>query len=269
MVRALIRRGHSVVAIDRHFAPDWGLCNGVTIVELNVWDFEGLGKSLGGCDGLIHLAAIPGPGRQHDIEVHNNNVVGSYNAMRAAVEVGIARVCQASSVNSIGAAFSRAPRFDYFPVDTGHPSYNEDPYSLSKWICEQQADSIARRYDISLTSLRIHMVASSEEAARSLTKANPELGIKHLWGWTSLWSAAAACCLAVESYDRGHRVLFVVSPRHVGQGSAEELIQGYYPDVTLRRPIEGDDGFFDCSDAERLLGWRHDDFVVTVDNQRG
>ena len=76
--------------------------------------------------------------------VHNNNVVSSYNALRAAATAGVRRVCQASSVNAIGGRFSRwPPRYDYFPVDEQHPTYAEDPYSLSKWICEQQADAIA------------------------------------------------------------------------------------------------------------------------------
>ncbi len=61
-----------------------------------------------------------------------NNVVGSYNALRAAAEHGITRICQASSVNAIGLSYSRTPRFDYFPIDEAHPNYSEDPYSLSQ-----------------------------------------------------------------------------------------------------------------------------------------
>ena len=88
------------------------------------------------------MAAIPAPGHHPDHEVHNNNVMGSYNALRAAVEVGIQRVCQASSVNATGLAYSRWPHFDYFPLDEEHPTYNEDPYSLSKWICEEQGQLV-------------------------------------------------------------------------------------------------------------------------------
>src|SRR6202011_523388 len=106
---------------------------------------------------------------QHaDYVVHNNNVAGSYNVLSAAARLGITRVCQASSINATGGAFSRRPRYDYFPLDEVHPTYNEDPYSLSKWICEQQGDSFARRYEhMSIASLRFHWVIEDRAAARN------------------------------------------------------------------------------------------------------
>ena len=48
---------------------------------------------------MVHMAAIPAPFYLPDDVVHNNNVVGSYNAMRAAIEQGIRKICQASSVS--------------------------------------------------------------------------------------------------------------------------------------------------------------------------
>ena len=59
--------------------------------------------TLQGCDALVHLAAYPSPGGHPDYEVHNNNVVGSYNALSAAARLCIKRVCQASSINATGA----------------------------------------------------------------------------------------------------------------------------------------------------------------------
>jgi hypothetical protein len=45
--------------------------------------------------------------------------------LSAAATLGIQRVCSASSINAIGGAFSRAPRYDYFPIDEQHPTYVE------------------------------------------------------------------------------------------------------------------------------------------------
>ncbi len=50
-------------------------------------------------------------------------------------------------MNAIGGAFSQSPKYDYFPLDEQHPTYAEDPYSLSKWVLEQQADAFACRYE--------------------------------------------------------------------------------------------------------------------------
>ena len=113
----LLRRGDSVVSIDRA-APAEAEAN-LRFVEADIADYEALVKAFAGCEALIHMAAIPSPMRHADHIIHNNNVVGSYNALRAAVENGIMRICQASSVNAIGLSFSRAAHFDYFPVTRG------------------------------------------------------------------------------------------------------------------------------------------------------
>ena len=120
-----LAQGHGIVSIDR-VAPTEPL-NGVSYIQADAADYDALVAAFAGCGAMIHMAAIPSPGRHPDHIVHNNNVVGSYNALRAAAENGIMRICQASSVNAIGQAYSRVPRHDYFPIDEDHPNYAEDP----------------------------------------------------------------------------------------------------------------------------------------------
>src|ERR687886_2580882 len=181
VVELALAGGHEVVSIDT--APPKERGSGATFVAADVTRYEQVEQALRGCDALVHLAAIRSPIGRPDYEVHNTNVVASYNALSAAARLGIRRVCQASSVNATGAAFSRWPRYDYFPLDEQHPTYNEDPYSLSKWICEQQADSFARRYEgMTIASLRFHGVVP-ERPTRS--REDPRnMAAKHLWGYT-------------------------------------------------------------------------------------
>ena len=154
------------------------------------------------------------------------------------------QICQASSVNAIGGAYSRKPRFDYFPLDEDHPSFNEDPYSLSKWICEQQAASIARRYDsLLIASLRLHMCVEDRDRALEAAAAKPETAARDLWGYTSLTSAAGACLLAIGAGYTGHEVFLIVAPDHVGPAPAMELAAAHYPDVPLRRARARRKGF--------------------------
>jgi UDP-glucose 4-epimerase len=191
--------------------------------------------------------------------VHNTNVVGSYNALSAAAKLGIRRVCQASSVNATGAAFSRRPRYDYFPLDEQHPTYNEDPYSLSKWICEQQADSFARRHEtMAIASLRFHLVVSDRAAAARRRSEINEVLVKHLWGYTSLDAAARACLLGLTAPLEGHEALYIVAPDTMMDAPSLELKEHFFPDVPVRGNLDGRRGFFDCAKAERVLGWRHD-----------
>ena len=269
VVDMLLSRGYSVVAIDRATSESQPSHEGMDIVAADLTDYRAICHALEGCGALIHLAAIPGPRRESDVEVHNNNVVASYNAMRAAIEVGIERICQASSINAIGAAFSRAPRYDYLPVDEAHPTYNEDPYSLSKWVSEQQAASLSRRFEtVSITSLRLHLVAADEVEARAFTTRNEAMAARHLWGWTASSAAAEACLLALDRALPGDHVYNIVAPRQVGPAPTGELLIRYYPDVSVRRALAGDDGLIDCAAAERELGWRHDAYVSVETNRK-
>ena len=105
-----LRQGHELVCVDQAPAPAELQHDGVTFIQSDMAHYEVLVDAFVGCEALIHMAAIPSPGRHPDHVIHNNNVVGSYNAMRAAAEHGIMRICQASSVNAIGHAFSRKAR---------------------------------------------------------------------------------------------------------------------------------------------------------------
>lgn len=252
-----LAEGHSVVSIDRAPPPDRAP-PGIAFVQADTTAYAEIARALRGCDALVHLAAITSPRHHPDHEVHNANVASSYNALRAAAEVGIARVCQASSINAIGGVFSRQPRYDYFPLDERHPCYAEDPYGLSKWICEQQADAIARCHaGIRIASLRLHWVAPDQAAmVRSVAELS-DLHIKQLWGYTRLSASARACLLALTASFSGHEVLYVVAPRTLADLPSLELRQRHYPDVPLRGDLSGHRGFFDCSKAERLLGWQH------------
>ena len=80
----------------------------------------------------------------------------SYNAPQAAASAGIDTIVLASSINAIGGAY---PAVD--PAMTGsrwteqHPTYSEDPYSLSKWVAEVQAQAFVRRVpEMSVVALR-------------------------------------------------------------------------------------------------------------------
>jgi nucleoside-diphosphate-sugar epimerase len=266
------RRGKTIVAIDSVTPPD-NLASGqsgsgqsgsgqVVWVQADMKDYDAVTKAFDGCDALVHLAAVARPGILEDSFVHANNVVSSYNALRAAAEVGITRICQASSVNAIGVAWSRWPHYDYFPLDESHSCYAEDPYSLSKWICEQQADAVARRYStLSIASFRLHLVVPGREDAVAAYKgASDDVVIKNLWGYTSLAATAGACYLALEEDLSGHEVFQIVAGDQVGGLPSMELAARNYPGVPWRREPGGNEGFFDCSKAAQLLGWRHQDW---------
>lgn len=257
VVDLLVSTGHSVVAIDRLEATT--SVPGSLTVQLDVTDYSGLERAFDGCDALIHLAAINGPGRDPDEVVHNNNVVSSYNALRAAAGVGVRRVCLASSINAIGGRFSRWPQYDYFPLDEEHPAYPEDSYSLSKWVGEQQADSIARRYDgMSIASLRLHGVVASRAETLHWVDTLDKIAEKQLWGYTGWEAAVRAFVLGVTAPFAGHEVFYIVAPETMVDTPSLELKERHYPGVEVRGDLTGNLGFFDCRKAREMLGWSHE-----------
>ena len=261
IVKMALEQGHEVVCIDRVNSAEVVENERVFQVQAELSEYDALVNALKGCDGLIHMAAIPAPGRHPDHEVHNNNVVGSYNALRAAAEVGIQRVCQASSVNATGLAYSRWPRFDYFPLDEEHPTYNEDPYSLSKWICEEQGNSFARRYEnMVIASMRFHWVVPERAtAAQAKGYSQTNAAAKNLWAYTRFDAAARACLLSLSADLKGHEVFYIAAPDTVTDVPSLELKQKFFPDVPVRGDLSGYKSFFNSSKAERLLGWKHDE----------
>jgi nucleoside-diphosphate-sugar epimerase len=170
-------------------------------------------------------------------DLHNANVSGCYVALRACAELGINRISFASSVNAIGLEFSRRSTFDYFPLDHKHKTYAEDPYSLSKWECEQQCDSFVRRYEsMRIASFRMHEVAPVAELERD-EKTDKMV----LWSHSDPTAVARACLLGItvekDDWKTGHEIFYIVSPKNVSYKTRgekltnTELAQRYYPNV--------------------------------------
>lgn len=256
LIPYLLEQNHTVVSIDRAL-PATSM-HDVNFIVADVRDFGQFVAGIRGCDALVHLAAIRAPVNHPDPVVYADNTIGSYNALSAASALGIKRVCMASSINAIGGAFSRSPRYDYFPVDEEHPTYAEDPYSLSKWVLEQQGDAFARRFEwMTIASLRLHWLLDARERAAHITATMGGIARNHLWAYTLLSEASRACLLSLTADFSGHEVFYIAAPHTAALQPSMELARQYYPQTEIRGDLSDHTGFFNCAKAERLLGWKH------------
>jgi nucleoside-diphosphate-sugar epimerase len=262
VIKHLVGRGHKVLSLDRA-APKAAQQvqidqQTVRFVEVDMNNLEALTETIRNCDAIVHLAAFPGPWGPPPGVVYANNTITSYNVLHAASSLGMRRVCLASSINALGGLASRVGRFDYFPVDEKHPTYNEDDYSLSKWILEQQADSFARRFpEMTISSLRFHaLVDAPPELQHTLDSAEAGAA-RGLWGWTLITEGARACELALQAEYCGHEVFFITAPRTTSAIPTVELAAHAYPNVPVRSDLPGTKSFYNASKAARLLGWTH------------
>ncbi|PYH40395.1 NAD-dependent epimerase/dehydratase family protein [Aspergillus saccharolyticus JOP 1030-1] len=263
VVKAASKAGHSTVQVDRTDTDYDGTPNSEMKTADTANDYEATLKAFQGCDAVIHLAAIPDPVDKGDDLVHNNNVNSAFNGFRAAAELGIKRVCYASSVNAIGLEYANRPlKFDYFPVDEEIPSRPTDAYALAKDEAELQARAFARWYPgMNIACMRIHAVAGRADAQKGHKENWDSSAVKSLWGWVNPQATARACLLAVEKSDQlnGCEVFNIVAPTTTQDTPSQELAQKYYPDTVIRGELSGNQSFFATDKAKKILGWVHDE----------
>jgi len=264
VLRAL-QIGHVVVGVDNVAKEDTKFRHVLRFVftPADLTSFEEALEAFQGCDAIVQLAAISQP-IDYKVNTHNRNVVITWNVLRAAAELGIERVAQASSVNVLRAGYSVQPQFDYFPIDELHPTLPDEPYGLSKLIAEMQADTIVRRYpNMRVASLRFHWSVPTRTQACQTSHQRPK---GELWSYVQEDSSAEAFVRAVtvENVEwKGHEKFFIVAPQVAADEDWLELKQKYFPDVPVKEGWvkNGGGGFFDCSKAKRILGWVHSDYA--------
>ncbi|KZO98575.1 NAD(P)-binding protein [Calocera viscosa TUFC12733] len=254
---ALAHTAHTLLLVDVLPPAERLTDPRVEYITADLLDYDVFLGLLQGAGGLVHLAGYPNPRLAGAAKTHNTNTSLSYNALCGAAEAGVSKVVLASSINAIGGAWSPGePHYDYFPVDESHAASPSDAYSLSKQLAEVQADSVARAHAwMSITCLRLHAVLPEGSRVDSAERSR-----KDLWGWTEPAEAARACLLALEVPWKGSEAVFIVMPTHrAAEEDAHELKERFWPGVEVRTEsgrLEGKQGFYDCSKAERVLGWK-------------
>ena len=134
---ALLAEGHKVTATDivpLPMALDERLAHSLESkqVDLVLGDLTDIAVvdslfasalALGPLDGVIHIGGVPTPRHAEARTLHNINVTSTYNVLETAARLGIKRVVQASSCNSIGLSWTMPEHWglDYVPVDESHP----------------------------------------------------------------------------------------------------------------------------------------------------
>jgi nucleoside-diphosphate-sugar epimerase len=262
-IAELLRHGHEVINADR-VAPSAGRApkeaREVRFIETNVSDVGQMAGALAGCDGLVHLGAIPSPYRHADEVVFTNNVTGTFAALQAASLLGIEKAVIASSLSALGTAYAPEPFAPlYAPLDEAHPLLNHDCYGLSKEVDERTAQMFHRRTGMQIAALRFHWVAYADEAAAKADRLKEDPLYDNwwrlLWGYVEIQDAAAMCRLALEADGIGFDMFNVTAADTLSTIPTEELLQTYTPDLELRAPIPGFGSAFSLDKGRRLLGY--------------
>ena len=263
VVRDLAEHGHEVVGIDRVPPPpdDRGSVPDGTSVRHREADLVGVGQVVGamaGCEAVVHLGAIPSPGRHPDEVVFGNNVRATFAVLHAAALLGIRKAVIASSVSALGMAYATHPFAPlYAPVDEAHPLLPQDPYGLSKEVDERTAETFHRRTGMQVLAYRFHWIANPGQAADAARQVGADLR-QHatgLWGYVDVRDAATACRLGIETDGLGFAAFNIAAADSLSEAPTEELIRRHCPRVELRAPIPGTASAFSIERARRRLGY--------------
>lgn len=200
VVDELLYHGYHVRILD---LKEPALKDNSSYAYCNVLDISSLEKALKGLDGVIHLAALDfdfaaSVPEEKFIEV---NTLGTWNVLQTAERLGVKRTILCSSISACGLSEAN-PLFppQYLPVDEAHPRYPVQPYSVSKIIMEEMAQSFVRRQKMAVLSLRPMMVLIPSNIEPTVERAS-DLETRWLFYYISPEDCARAFRLAIEAKD--------------------------------------------------------------------
>jgi nucleoside-diphosphate-sugar epimerase len=261
VVAHLLDQGHEVWNVDLASSRDAaGSAARFTRVDLTdfgqVYElFRGIDEGWETVDGLVHLAAIPGPAQAPNAALFANNIVGSHNVFSAARHAGIRNIVWASSETLLGLPFDTPP--PYVPVDEEYPVRPETAYSLAKALDEEMARHFCR-WDpaLKMIGLRFSNVMEPADYARFPSyDADPLLRKWNLWGYIDARDGAQAVRLALESTATGMDVFIIANADTVMTRSSAELVAEVFPDVPVRKSLGTNETLLSIDKARRLLGY--------------
>jgi UDP-glucose 4-epimerase len=150
----LLEAGHEVRVLDnfatgqRSNVSDLG--RDVELIEGDIQSYERASKAVGGCEVVLHQAALPSVPRsvQDPLTSNATNVIGALNVLLAARDHGVRRVVCASSSSVYGSVAGLAARRE------DQPSVPISPYATGKLAGEGYARSFYEVYGLETVSLR-------------------------------------------------------------------------------------------------------------------
>ena len=158
LVEILVREGYTVRAFDLYNSfNSWGwldsldkeVLSAIEVIAGDIRDPLGVSKAVGGCEAVLHLAALTTIPHSYDSfsTYIETNVQGTLNIMQAAREHGLSKVVHTSTCEVYGTA-------RFVPITEQHPYQPQSPYSASKIGADQVAMSYYHAFDLPVAVIR-------------------------------------------------------------------------------------------------------------------
>lgn len=156
LTELLVERGYDVKVFLRYNSKNnWGwlenshIKNEIDYSFGDIRDFDSVYSSLKDVDTVFHLAALIGiPYSYVSPKAYiDTNVMGTYNVLQSARELGLNNIIITSTSETYGTA-------QYVPINENHPIVGQSPYSASKIASDQLAISYYRSFKLPIKIVR-------------------------------------------------------------------------------------------------------------------
>ncbi len=250
-VADLVEHGHEVLDVDLipHESP-------APTLAVDLTDLGQAYEITAGMDAVVHLAAIPAPGRSPAQVTFANNTLSTYNMFSAAASRGIPRVVWASSETTFGVPLSPG-MVRYAPIDEEHPLQPHHSYGLSKVVGEQLATYFAAQSQTTFVGLRISNIITPDDYQKVFSAHDdPATRSWNLWGYIDSRDVAQACRLGMSAPVEGADAFIIAAQDTAMPTPSRELLSAVYPDVPLADGHGEFASLLSSDKAARVLGFQ-------------
>jgi nucleoside-diphosphate-sugar epimerase len=260
--QALSRRGFAVRATDQKLSRDFPF-------EIELGDLKDeffVHRILRGVGAVVHLGnhpnAFAGPSPQRILA---ENTQMNANVFQACAQLGVTRLVFASSVQAtLYTDFERRGppfRLPYLPLDSRLPwAPGPNTYGQSKEFAERMLQHLCAAHPtLAATALRFPMLVSEQLLSRfeSIRKFSYDMfNFSECASHLTFEDAGELVATVVARDAAGYHQWFPALAMQLEGRSSVDLIQEFYPDTPLHRPLQEISELIDISDLVRETGWR-------------
>lgn len=270
-VRTLLEAGHEVKASDRLLREESASTD---FVQADLRDYGQVCQLLKGSEAVVHLGNIPTDVRNTPQAIFENNMLVNFNVLEALKDFDIPKLVWASSETVLGYPFI-PEELSYLPLDEEHPTTVKSAYAMAKLLTEQLAGMFHNltKAQAQIVALRFANIYEPDEYQKIPTmhwnEKEKDLQKKNGWAYCDVRDAARACLLAVEKNDLGNQIFHITAPDTIMPDLSRDLVDRYFPNVPLKREIQGHETLMAIDKARNILGYKPQYTWRSVLNQDG
>lgn len=255
-VRTILEAGHEVVASDRLLREESRSKN---FIQADLCNYGQVCQLLKGSDAVVHLGNIPTDVRNTSQAIFENNMLVNFNILEACKDFQIPKLVWASSETVLGYPFV-PEELNYLPLDEEHPTKVKSSYAMVKKLTENLSEMYHNLTKAQIVALRFANIYEPDEYEKIPIMhwnddRQKDVQKKNAWAYCDVRDAARACLLAIEKSNLGNDVFHITAPDTIMPDLSKDLVDRYFPNVTIKRPIEGHETLMAHDKAKKILGY--------------